>query len=466
MRGVLLGLLAFLFLFPRFLWAGGLERINLSPFYFHQKNPETGVEETEILGPFWYSFRTREASGWALRPLASFWRLPQRKEFQFLYPLGRYWKSPDRHRFVLIPLFATDLDLEGEENPPRHRSYFPIFWGQDAKGRSYWGVFPFYGRMYSRAGKDEILFILWPLYTRSVDEGNITTTWLWPFFGKTEGPTEKGRRLWPLYGYYAREGEYEKSFFLWPFFFFERTDLYEKVPSERQMFFPFYIRERTANTRTTILLWPFFNRYQDLSTGYRQWDIPWPFFQYAEGPERSSRRLWPLIGRTETEESSSYFFLWPLYTYYFVEDETGGKEIRRFLLFSRFHRQWDDYGHFVRTSNRLWPLFRYERQASGLEYLYFPALFPFDDEGFERNWGPFFRLFEWIKDPRGYSRTKILWGIIRYESGPGWSLSELSFLLRLEKRPQGGGLSLLSGLFEIKKDRGRLHLKLFYLPVF
>ncbi|WP_456434472.1 hypothetical protein [Thermosulfuriphilus sp.] len=463
----ILWILVFVALYPSALWGQPKKRINFSPLFFYQKNEETGAEETEILGPIWYSFKTKTVSGWALRPLVSFWKNPEKIEWHFIYPICRYWRTEERHRFIFIPLFATDFDAKDkEESAPKHRSFFPVFWGRDVQGRGYWGIFPLYGRMYSRAGKDEILFVLWPLYTRSVDEGNVTTTWLWPFFGKTDGPTETGRRLWPVYGYYARQGEYEKSFFLWPFFFFEKLDLYEEVPRQRQMFFPFYIREQTASSRKTTVLWPLFTFYNDKGLGYRQWDLPWPFFQYAQGPDRSSRRLWPLVGRTDTEESHSHFFLWPLYTYYFAEDESGGRETRRFLLLSRFHREWDDFGHFQRASNRLWPIFRYERRANGLEYLYFPAIFPFDDEGFERNWGALFRLFEWIRDPQGYSRTKIFWGIIRYDSGPDWSLTELSFLFRLEKHPQGSRFSILSGLFEIGRDQGRLHLKLFYLPVF
>lgn len=439
------------------------KRINISPFFFHNIEQNGAVEEIQAAGPFYsYSASPRQKS-WSLRPFLSYIRDREKniEEWQFLYPLGKYRIAAGEKRSYFLPL------ISGKEQDGQEKfDFFPVFWGKTRAGEKYGGVFPVYGQWKERFTRDEITFVMWPLYSTAKWEGNKKTTILWPVISWTEGPKEQAFRVWPFYGWEKRPGEYESHFYLWPVGHYSREDLNTNEPLTKKMIFPLYISETSVNRNKKIILWPFFNYYHNKLVGYKQWDLPWPFIQYARAEDYEVKKFWPLF--TEKKKPNAYEFslLWPFYQYS-LEDLPEDKAVRstyRFLLISKAQTTvWPETNE-KETVGRLWPLYSLMTRRDGSEYLRFPDIIPTADEGFERNYGPIFRLYEYEKDKKGNKRSKFLWGLYRHEETGVGSLTELSFLFSRKSAPDLTRVSVLHGLFEYLRTPAFKTLKVLYIP--
>jgi len=449
------------------LWTGvalaGESRVNLWPLFFYARSP--GVERLEALGPLFYRYRNGRESSVSLRPLVS-WvnrRDSGERDLYFLSPLGHYHAEGTWRHLRLVPLFSYDWETgEKESTPASSHTYFPVFWGRTAEGEGYWGVFPIYGTMRDRFGYDEIRFVLWPLYSRATVDGDRSTNILWPIFNYSRGPTLSGFKIWPLWGFREKRGEYRRSFFLWPVFIWETRYAEGRPTLEKRMVWPLYVREETPTYRRRIYLWPFFQHVRGRDGHFEQWDFPWPFVQIQRGEDRRGFRLWPLFGFREAPDHRSNFVLWPLFSGEELrrgpEEEVAG----RFLLLSSYRRI-VRHGRERERFLRVWPLFvHWRRTVSGESLFYFPALLPFYDEGLERNLGPLLRLFEVYRFADGRRYVRLLWGLYRYETGAGESVQELAFLLSYQRTPRGRALEILDGLFGIYRTDSGTGLRLLW----
>ncbi|WP_068671154.1 hypothetical protein [Thermosulfurimonas dismutans] len=461
-RSVFVGLLLCLLL-PGLGW-GDSFRINLWPLLFYAKEKERS--RLELLGPFIYRYRNTKEDSFSLRPI--FTEVTNKEEktedLYFLSPLGHYHKEKDFRRFRLVPLFSYDW-VEGEKTSGAHHTYFPVFWGRTESGEKYWGLFPIYGRMKERFGYDEIRFVLWPIYSQAREGSNRSTNILWPIFNYSRGPELSGFKVWPIWGYRERKGQFRRSFFLWPFFISEERYYDDGPPARKRMFFPLWVREEGPRYRKTIYFWPFFQHLETTDQRFKQWDLPWPIFQIQKGEDKEGFRIFPLFGYRKTSDKESNFVLWPIFQ---GEHLVRGKEEEtsaRILLLSRYRKVYRE-GEEKESFIRFWPLFVRYRSSEGESLFYFPAILPFYDEGVERNWGPFLKLLEYYRFPDGKRYFKLLWGLYRYEAGPSKSVQEIAFLLSLRRSPSEFEFSLFHGLFAIGKEGGRFRLKVFWYPLF
>ncbi|RUM87600.1 MAG: hypothetical protein DSZ24_05915, partial [Thermodesulfatator sp.] len=422
------------------------------------RSPE--VKRLEIFGPFIGSYQNTHERSFSFRPFYSKVRRGDREDVYFLSPLGHYHREKGYRRFRLVPLFSYDWYEVKEVGQAEHHTYFPIFWGKDSQGRGYGGLFPLYGVMRERLGYDEIRFFLWPLYASSRLGRNVSTNILWPLFNRSHGPELSGFKFWPLLGWRKWEGKYERSFFLWPIFFKE-----ERYGAEGELLYrknyawPFYGVEKGRRRERRFWLWPFFQK--ATSPTYRKWDFPWPFFQIVRGEEKGIR-LWPLFGWRRSADWERNFVLWPLF---FGEHLQRGKEEEvsaRILLLSHYRRV-DFQGKPKEKFFRFWPFFLwYARVREGCRLFYFPALLPLSDEGLERNFGPFLRLFEYYHWGFKYTYVKVLWGLYRYERDEKTGIHELAFLVGVRTGKRTFFLRLLGGLFGIGRLEGHWHLEIFW----
>jgi len=97
-------------------------------------------------------------------------------------------------------------------------------------------------------------------------------------------------------------------------------------------------------------------------------------------------------------------------------------------------------------------------------FFYLPALIPLDDEGFERNWNPLLRLYEYRKNARGESESKFLWGFYTHRRNATRELYEVSFFLTHYTAEDLSYFSLLKGLVEYRADGPTRALRLLYSP--
>lgn len=450
------------------------KRINLWPIAVYSKNKVRGYERTEFLGPFIYQYRFESENGTSLRPLYSSVRQPDSKKAYFLSPLGLYSSDNETTTFKLIPLINRKFEkVPHEEKEGSKWEYFPIFSGKTAQNETYGGFFPFYGHFKDRFGRQEITFILWPLYSRVSYEKYTAQNILWPFIRTAKAKSKEdedkygGVKFWPFYGHF-KEGEEERKFILWPFYirshYRDDTGNFE----DKVLYFPFYGKEKTETYEKTIYLWPFFQRICGFEPFYEQIDAPWPFYRSIRGEEISGKRFWPFYGYVKKSDSIDSFLLWPLYFYNEANFTHGNSSYfersHRFLLLSK---ETETYENSTQSSRefRFWPFYySYEDYKKEVKIHYFPALLPLHDEGLERNYGALLKLFENF-EKGDYQFIKMLWGLYRYEKIASREVHELAFLLRAVKDEGTNYVEFLEGLLGMGKIDKKPVFKLLFINI-
>jgi len=440
------------------------KRANFQPLFLYSEDQESGKKTTEILGPFFYSRKERGSQHLAFRPFF-YWEKKEREysRLEYLFPLGKYKRTDREVDSYFVPLVSTHRDLT-QEVEEKKRTFLLAIWGETEGGEPYGGLFPIYGHLKERFAKDEVDFFLWPLYTRTRDGQNQTYTLLWPFFSFSDGGGRESVKIWPLYGHDRKEKEFDKTFFLWPFFQFEKRYLYTDDPMDIEMVFPFYLSFRSSHQSRTTVLWPFFDHTRNEKTNYSQWDFPWPILRWAEGDDTHIFRLFPLYGKKELKERESGFFLFPIHWYDFQLEEDYEKRTVRFLILSKDETEiWKEEGTKA-ESLRVWPFFSYRLRKDGSVGFYAPVIIPSDEEGVERNWTPLFSLYQYSQNARGEGESRFLWGVYLHQWSSMHDLYELSFLLTYYRAEDLFYFSLLQGLFEYRSDGRKQALRVLYWP--
>ena len=441
-------------------------RLNMEPLFNYDRDKKEESTEVDAVGPF-FTFKSKPKEGeYGFRPFFYVRKKTEDhfKEVEYLYPLGRYRITDKEKDSYFFLLHSSHEDLTKEPGKASDFGFFPVFWGKDEENKSYGGLFPIYGRLNHRFGKDEVRFFLWPLYLDYKEGDSRTYNVLWPIFSRTTGGDESGFRIWPLYGYKEKESEYSKRFALWPIFFSRKTDLDTENPKKLTAVFPLFINSSSSEKDSKTFLWPFFNYTVDRANNYKGWDMPWPILHYGKGEELENFRLFPIYGYKEKPDSKSGFFLWPLYTYRKDILEDHEDRTYRFLLINKYQKKVWERGLKDAKSVRIWPLFYYDRKEDGTTKFAFPELIPVDDEGFERNWAPLFRLYEYNKDAKGNMESKFLWGVYKHKKKGSREFYEVIFLVTYEREGNNVCFSVLKGLYEYRRVDGVNSIKLFYLP--
>jgi hypothetical protein len=440
--------------------------LNFWPLFQYTDDPINQVKEIEGLGPFFSWKKSIHKSQWGIRPLlcvtedetVPLWRL------ELLYPFGKYQVKEDEKKgyLALLSLFREE-NLDGEKR--WDFQFFPFFIGETRKGENYFGLFPIFGTLLDRFGKEEIRFYLWPLYGESLSDGDRTTHILWPFISFTEGEKKRGYRFWPCYGRKEEKGISQTEFYAWPIFMRQIKGLDTEDPIKEWMVFPFYVTRESRRFESRTFLWPFFSYTRDHLSGFEQWDLPYPFFQSLKGEGLKGIRIFPFYGHKEKEgEMRRTFFLYPVYQLEEYQIGDLQEKTLRILLLSRIRIGENEKGIEKERSLRIWPFFDYEKKETGDEEFSFFYLFPFKDEGFERNLFPLFRIFRWEKNAQGDRSTNLLWGFYKRKKNGELDSWEVAHLIGLRKGKGWNTVSFLKGLFWYKNDGKINHLRLFYLP--
>ena len=441
---------------------------NVSPFFHIQTDPEKKVRRLDAAGPFYSQTETPEEKEWTFRPLFSYREdlKNQTDELEFLYPLGRVRKTPEYRLVRFIPFFTSYKSLNEEEGEKEQTDLILLFWGKNSQGEAYGGFFPFGGQFKGRFARDEIAFVLWPLYTHIREGETHTHHLLWPVFSWTEGGDRKGFRIWPFYGHEEQQGQgaFQKTFFLWPIGHYQKEYLDTDHPKTSFYLFPFYLSEESPNEKKVILLWPFFNYYSEKNFDYVQWDLPWPFFQYARGEKTLALNLWPLVTYRKVEAREKLSLFWFLYRLEREEDEERDEVLNRFLMITKVHQvYWKKEDRWERVT-KIWPLFRYAEDGRGMVHFYFPDLMPVDWEGFERHYGLLFRLYEYYQDGRGKEVSKFLWGLYYHRKEKESRRIEVGFLFSYFSEKETLEFSLLKGLLGYRREGLKRRWRIFYIP--
>jgi hypothetical protein len=409
--------------------------------------------EKRFLGPLVSYRQENNETSLTIRPLLFSYDSNEGGVYDYFYPLGR--SAKDKSYFIPFYLSkgASQSDNaasdESISSQPSDTSFFLFFHGTSSKG-GYGGLFPFYGKLYDRFGKDEMGFFLWPLYSYTKTEGAKKTNLLWPFISLYSG-TEKGFKLWPILGTRQQEGIKKSSFFLWPIFYKEENYLDTDEPLEKFYAIPFYLSSRSKTRDEYAIMFPLYSYSKDQ---YREkTNILWPVFSFTKGEDTSGYGIFPLISSETREGHSTLSILWPfLYNQseWFIKDRRY--TTKRVLLLNRYVD--DEDGLFF----NIWPVFEHQEHNGRTDVL-MPSILPVRSPGIDRIIKPLFTIMEYHKE--GNKRmTSFLYGLVtREEDDDSWKV-RLAFLIELKKESGSMGYEILSGLFGIDKSQ----VKIFFIP--
>lgn len=466
-------------IFAFFLISTGYERratggdfdpeVNLWPFVYYDKDEATGLKELDVFYPFFTWQWGSKSDEIFFRPFYN------RKEIakedlvrtEFLWPLGFSTQKGQRSYTQFFPFYFFTKDTEGER-AEHNRTLFPFFFSKgDKKQKKDFAIFPFYGTFHNRFGKDNISFVLWPLYTRVTEGGRETFNLLWPIFAYTRVSDGFGYKVWPISGHLEKRGRYEKGFLFWPFYTYMNANIKGAGTYRGWASAPFYVSERTPFSDSQSVLWPLFSSVDNRRDRSKKWTYPWPIAARISSEKRQKNMFLPLwnYDRTEMSETRSiaYPFNWwrtDRYEHYVVST-------RRFVpVYWSRNESWPDEGKKARLLQG-WPLFKHREEKDGSLEFETPSLYPLlDDTSWNRNWGPFFSLYHSDKSADEASiSSSFFWKLARFEKKPGIYFAEVKpfFLYYKGDDDRTVRLSMLFNLIRYEQKDAIRSAKLLYL---
>lgn len=423
----------------------------------------------EAAGPLWADVESDGVRSWRLAPVVSRESDPvaDRDEWDVLYPLSTYDRFGSEWQVQVLQMFRLSGGATVDGDAKRRQTLFPLYFRQESNSgtNDYLAVIPFYGRVRNRLFRDEVRFVLPPLWVESTKRGMITRNVLFPVFHVRSGAGTRGWQAWPLVGAQSKtplvrtnaldEAEvvpgHSLRFLAWPFLLSERAGIGGPNPTTNLFAFPWHLRTRSPEMDHTW--WMGFSHRTNRTARYEEWAYPWPFLGHARGPGRHANRVFPFWGKATNATQQSDFVLWPLYTHRRLQSGTLDRERFRVLFMGYSSTREEDTatGRALRRRS-LWPLFTWRHQADGKSRL--QVLAPVEpampgNKSIERLYSP-------------------LWSVWRSESDPAGGTSSQSLLWNVWRREKAGDAtrsSALFGLVQSRRDGDRRSWRVLGIPL-
>ena len=260
-------------------------------------------------------------------------RIPriESREDDFLYPLLTYERYG--HGISLAVLSSCSVSSGGQQpdgSAKTRFTLFPLYFQQRSPdtNENYTALVPFYGHLKNRLLRDEIFFVMFPIYSETRKRDVVTDNYLYPFFHVRHGDGLHGWQFWPLVGARTQSRDHANQRLRRrrnhrrprPIFCaLAHSLLAEQRHRHRQPGkIPRPICRFTAirarrNCDSTSVLWPFFTWIDEREKKYHEWQAPWPFVIFARGEGKTTSRVLPLFSRSHNDTMESDSYLWPLY---------------------------------------------------------------------------------------------------------------------------------------------------------
>jgi hypothetical protein len=442
--------------------AGNEREIDAGPAYAKFSLTLTSGWREEAAGPFYYAQSSEGQEQWALPPFFCQTRTPSVdwSEWEIFYPVIDYRRFGSEYTLQLAELLTFSGGKSQEAGGARRTTFFPIYFRQRSPDTNlnYTAVVPFYGHLKNRLYRDEIDFILFPLYSETRKKDVVTDNYLFPIFDRRRGDQLTGWQVWPLAGAEHKAptlrtnsldeveevGGYEKFFALWPFYFQSRLGLGTTNPAASRTLLPFYSQTRSPLRDETDYGWPFgYNIIDDRGKGYSERDLLWPLFVKARG-SKTVTRFFPLYSHAQNQNLESDFYAWPVYKFNRLQSPPLDRRRTRVL--------WFLYSDTVEKNTRtgetrrrvdFWPFYTYHRERDGSAQLQALALLePFfpNNRAMRREYSPLWSLWRSEHNARtGASNQSLLWNLYRREKTAESKKASLLFgLFQYQSTPEGG----------------------------
>ncbi len=391
----------------------GPQHLNIWPLVYYHEDDRDDSTTLSVLTPIVYYHRGKGAREFSVRPVFSFKKDESAEStvIDILYPLIKYKKRGIDRKLRVFPIMKDEtVDVFPNKTRTAH-DYFPLYWGRSEDGVRYGGLFPLYGTVKDRFGKDDILFILWPVYSRTVEDSMVSHTALWPIFRVSSGETGHGLSVFPLWGHEETTGKNYRTFILFPLVTFAGNDLDTRSPVTDTIIIPFYVGRRTPTSRSNSILWPFFSATRSEPTNYRKVNAPWPLISFARSDTLSLIQVAPFYRKRVTTGADSIdermYILYPIFSHSALTSPEKTEESFRFMLIDKYVRSTYPDG-----TDDLWvylfPLYDHRKLKTGQDttVVFYPL--PLYDDGFKRNYLPLFEVFRRETTADGTDRLTIL----------------------------------------------------------
>jgi len=449
----------------------GLEVQDFWPFYSRIQDERR--TETQIVGPFGFANAEGGRTESGIRPLYAVVREPARdlRILHVLYPFSFFRTEGDASLRYAFPFHVGYSRPHANKEPVGGSSILGLIWyGTHPSGGPWFFIFPLGGVGRGLLGFDECLFAL-NLYIRFRIGDYTMHHCLWPFFGFSKGPNRRALRLWPLYGRAEHEGKWVNGYWLWPFYTWGRREGNANKPAGSQWYlFPLFGRSRSRDgaSGSRQVLWPFFFYGWNTETGYREWDMPWPFITGRHTKDLKTTNFWPFYGQRVYGAGADRFYLWPFFHTSRVRARTTQRDTVGIFPFFKYSARVNESMQQNRRYWMLWPLWRSRSRttekgpvadANSLQLAWFRF-----SEGFDRTFNALFGLYRHNLRADGRKTTAWLWEMFRYDRGPGGSFLRLWPLGSWVRSPGLTRSSYLLGLVQTGRREGRRGWRILFIP--
>jgi hypothetical protein len=342
----------------------------------------------------------------------------------------------------------------------RHTTLFPFYFRQHSTetNHDYTAVFPLYGHLENRMFRNDIKFVMFPLFSETRKKDVVTDNYLYPIFDRRRGDGLTGWEVWPLAGDDRKSttfrtnsmgdvgtiGGYDKFFALWPFYFDSHAGLDTTNPASSLTMVPFYSQTRSPSRDESSYGFPLgFNAIHDRQQNYVEHDFIWPLFVWAHG-SKTVTRYFPFYSRARHNGLESVFYGFFLYKFNRLEAPPLDRHRTRVLycLYSDTVER-NTQSHEFKRRVDFWPFYSYRRDLDGnrrlLVFAFLEPIFP-NNRTIAREYSPIWSLWRAEKNARtGASSQSLLWNLYRHESvGQSKKASLLFGLFQYQSTPDGG----------------------------
>jgi hypothetical protein len=321
-------------------------------------------------------------------------------------------------KFFWTPPFFCSSGKSGDFG---RQFLFPLWIsGTGEKGDFYWCVFPVYGEIQKIFGYDETHFVMFPLYWSAKRDGLSGRGFMWPFVNYDSAPGLERFRAAPFYASCRKEGCYEASAYMWPFFT-RVVSLNPKDPGSGWMVWPLLGRKEWRGETSWSAVWPFFQTFSREGKGFG-FHAPWPLLRFKQDiPNDGDFKLYmfPAGGYSRISGRSYGFAVWPCFSR--LEDSGAGRELEWDWALPFYYDKNSTGGVTDEKYMRFWPFASWLKR-DGKTVFRTLDLWPVRDmRAADRNWSPLWTFFS-SESGSGSSRWDLLWGMAGASSeadGPG-----------------------------------------------
>jgi hypothetical protein len=428
-------------------------------------------DRIEAVGPFYYRQQRESETIWAVPPFFAYTTDPETDfmEYDILYPLLTFDRFGEQYRWQLFQLLNWAGGPMQEERERRRFSLFPLYLTQRSSNpaENYTSIFPFYGHLRNRFFRDEIRYVMFPIYGQSRKKDVVTDNYVYPFYHVRRGNGLSGWQFWPFVGHEHKDvttetngfGDvriipgHERRFIMGPFYFNETNGIGTDNPDWQRGSLPSFALLRSPKRDSTTIIWPFFSVIDDREKKYHERQILWPIIVRARGPGKTADRVLPFYSRAHSPELESDSYMWPVYKRNRIHSDPLDRQRIRILLFlysDTVQKNTETKASQRRTD--LWPLFARRRDYNGDTRLQVVApleVFMPNVKSFDRDYSQLWSVWRAEKSPtRGRTSQSLFWNLYRRETAP-------------ERKK----CSLLFGLFQYESGPDSSSTRLFYVPI-